>query len=288
MEKICFATLSIGDNYCSLARLLAIDLNKFAPGIPLFTLTSHPNYFSNSPNVIAQKHYSIFRSDYDKCFLIEEALKRYEVCICIDADMRVLDAWPINELWTPGINARSSTTILNHQISRSKQPDDAKCSKILELRKIEKLASKMGLDLEQDNVPWIHEFLFVVAPCKGLEKLFLDCFKQTALYCNLHNISAGCGVAMGLAASKAGFPVRRHAMQKVKFFDDRIEKIQISKGQANLEDSKHLFEELALLKYPNRPFSAKLFIKIKLRAKAIYTRLGAAIRACRDFQFYYR
>lgn len=288
MKKTCFATLSVGENYCSLARLLAVDIAKFAPTIPLLTLTSHPDYFSDLSNVIAQKHSSVFRSDYDKYFLIERALEQYEVCVCIDADMRLLDFWPTEEVWLPGINAKSCTTILKHQISRAKSPSNAEDSKITELRKIEKLACKMELDLEQSNVRWIHEFLFVVVSDKGLEKSFLSHFKKTALYCNLHNFSAGCGVAMGLAASKAGFPVHHHEMQGVKFFDDRIEKVRISKKQANLEDSKHLFEELALHKHPKRTFVAQLFQQITRKAKSIYLRLGAAIRACHDFQFYYR
>jgi hypothetical protein len=288
MNKLCFATLSVGKNYVSLAKLLAKDIEKFAPGVPLITLTSHPQAFHDSPNVIAKKHYSKFRSDFDKCFLIENALSEYDVCICIDADMRILDDWPIDEPWLEGINARSCTSIVKHQTSRITREDQENDPRAIELKAIKKLAGKMGIDLERERVRWIHEFLFVVKKHGGKENDFIENFKKTALYCNVHNISAGCGVAMGLAAYKAEFPVHHHTMPNVHFFDDRIEKRRISKGKSNQKDSQHLFEELARIKNPQHSFLEKLTNKIITYFKGKYLRFKATINAFYDFDFYFK
>lgn len=288
MNQLCFATLSVGKNYVSLAKLLAKDIEKFAPGIPLLTLTSHPQAFRDFPNVIAKKHHSRFRSDFDKCFLIENALSEYDVCICIDADMRILNNWPIDEPWLEGINARSCTSIVKHQTSRITRENQENDPRAIELKAIKKLAGKMGIDLESERVPWIHEFLFVIKKHRGKENDFIENFKKTALYCNVHNISAGCGVAMGLAAYKADFPVHHHTMPNVHFFDDRIEKVRISKGQSNREDTQHLFEELARLKDPQRSFLEKLTKKINSYLKERILRLKVRIKAFQDFDFYYK
>ncbi|HEY9598260.1 MAG TPA: hypothetical protein V6D33_11380, partial [Cyanophyceae cyanobacterium] len=251
-QEFCFATLALGSNYRELALELAKDLERYSLKKTFLVLTDKPEHFSSQRNVLAFKHKQRLYCDNDKSFLIEKALSMFDCCICIDADMRILAPIPENLGWQPGITARSCTSLIKHHqtiVNRTAKP---RPSKVKQLEVIKKAAKKMDINLETQNVYWMNEFLFVVKKDGGKEVEFLDWVKRISYYIELNGVNIGIGSAMGLAATKVGFPVRRDPMKGISFFDDRIEKVKIFHGKANPDDKKAYFETLKKLKTPER------------------------------------
>ncbi|HEY9653180.1 MAG TPA: hypothetical protein V6C95_21155, partial [Coleofasciculaceae cyanobacterium] len=161
-QKFCFATLALGSNYIKLALELAKDLERYSPKSILLVLTENPDYFSNQRNVLVFKHKQNLYCDNDKSFLIEKALSMFDGCICIDADMRILAPIPEDLEWQPGITARSCTNLIKHHqtiVNRTAKP---RPQKVKQLEVIKKAAQKLDINLEDQNVYWMNEFLFVV------------------------------------------------------------------------------------------------------------------------------
>lgn len=73
----CFCTLALREKYQKLTKTLAEDLKKYAPGGSLVVGTDAPQYFDNSPNVIAFKHTQkgILHCYNDKRFVLEKKFK---------------------------------------------------------------------------------------------------------------------------------------------------------------------------------------------------------------------
>lgn len=282
----CFCTLALGKTYRLLALELAKDLGKYSPNTSFLVLTDKPSEFNDQKNILAFQHKQVLYYDNDKKFLIKKALSLFNSCICIDADMRILAAVPQELKWLPGITARSCSSLLEHHqgIIHSNDQPNLKRVRILEV--IKKLAQNLNLDLE--NVKWIHEFLFVVANSSGKEIDFLKWFEMISRHLELNGVSIGPGSAMGLAAAKVGLPVRQDTMEGISFFDDRIERVRISKGQADPNEKLMYFEKLKTLKYPKRQPLEKLAVKLGKKIGHLDRSVRLRLDTLRNFDFYYR
>jgi hypothetical protein len=170
--KFCFCTLALGINYRNLALELAQDLKKYSPNILLVILTDKPQHFSNFPNVLAFKHRQKSVGCYhDKLFVIEKALSQFHSCIFIDADMRILASVPEDLEWQPGITAKIAWhNIVKHNKNK------------IEINILGKIAQKLNLNLE--DITFVHECLFVVTRDEGRELEFLKNWEKLPLIVN--------------------------------------------------------------------------------------------------------
>jgi len=275
-HRFCFCTLALGKKYCALASLLASDLQQYTPGTALVVLTDDPSSFTKHLNVIAVPHQQQSIGCYhDKRFVIQAAIDRFDSCIFIDADMRVLGDVSPDLNWLPGITARSGCGILKHNQNRSK---------VLSL--LTKVAEKWNLELA--TVQYINEFLFTVSRNAGKELAFLRYWDEIAPYFELHGIYAGEGNAIGLAAAKAGLAIQFDRVDRFPFFKDRIERIRISTGEAAPTEKLAYFDEQQRYEYPDRSRWEKLLTRLSKRAKKLYRILHLRAATLKKFNFYYR
>jgi len=288
-SNFCFGTLAFGANYRALALELANDLEKYAPGIPLLILTDKPQYFQNrNSNILPIRHKQLLYCDNDKKFLIEKALSLFDTCICIDADMRILAPIPSNLKFLPGITARSCTNLTKHLTIRLNKTNPPRSKLVREVEVTKKLAQKLDLDLDNDPIKFIYECLFVVQKQNGKEVEFISLIEKISRYFELHNVFIGIGTAMGLATAKFGVSIRHDTMDEISFFDDRIEKVRISKGQADPNEKAIYFERLKMLKYPKRSILTKVSDRMTKELKNFSRSGRLKLDTLKDFDFYYR
>jgi len=288
-KEFCFATLAIGQNYRALAReLLSKDIEQYASGTPFLILTDRPSEFKHCPNVIAVKHQPRFFCDNDKTFLIRAALSQFEYCICIDADMRLLAPLPSGLTVLPGITTRSCSGLARHLQTMIRRTDPPRPGQLKDAHNIRKVAQKLGLDIENEQVKFVHEFLFIVKRDGGREVQVLELAETISRYLELHGTQVGVGSALGMAAAKVGFPVRHSELSEIIFFDDRIEKVRIANGQADPTITTIYFQQLRALKYPKRSTLSKGWQRIRQTAELGQRRLRIQWEALKDREFYLR
>lgn len=287
-QEFCFATLALGSNYRTLALELAKDLERYSPNKTFLVLTDKPEHFSSQSNVLAFKHKQRLYCDNDKSFLIEKALSMFDWCICIDADMRILAPIPEDLDWQPGITARSCTNLIKHHQTIVNRTANPRPQKVKQLEVIQKVAQKMDIDLDEQDVYWMNEFLFVVKKDNGKEVEFLNWVRKISYYIELNGVNIGIGSAMGLAAKKVGFQIRRDPMEGISFFDDRIEKVIISKGEATPNEKLVYFETLKKLKTPERALFNKIGFKISKKMVNLERSLRLRLATLSQFDFYYQ
>jgi hypothetical protein len=97
--------LALGRGYNYLAKQLASDLARFAPGTRFLVLTDHPAVFKSLDNVEAVHHRKRSVLGYnDKLCVIREALTRFSTVVFIDADTRILAPVTLrSEIFIPGL-----------------------------------------------------------------------------------------------------------------------------------------------------------------------------------------
>lgn len=287
--KFCFCTLALGTKYRGLALLLAKDIEKYSPHTSFVVLTDHPHDFSEQSNVLAFKHRQQgVKSYHDKRFVIEKSLSLFNSCIFIDADMRILAPIPQELTWLqlPGITARACEDMPKKYGKVLAGTANAKLCKEFQLT--HKAAKKLNLQLDSKEVKFVYEYLFAVTKDSGREIEFLRQWGKIALYYELNGVYDAEGNAIGLAAAKAGLPVRWSAMEGITFFKDRTEFIKIQKGQSKMEEMSVYFEQQQMLEYPNRSFFERIVDKIVKSMKFSYKILNLRIQTLKDFDFYYR
>ncbi|MBD2563461.1 MULTISPECIES: hypothetical protein [Nostoc] len=285
----CFCTLACGKNYRDLALLLAKDIEKFSPNTSFVILTDYPNDFSQQPNVLAFKHrQQSIKFYHDKRFVIAKGLSLFNSCIFIDADMRILAPVPQYPKWisTPGITARGCENMPKKYAKVLAGNPDAKLLK--EFKVAKKAASKLNLELENEHLNFVYEYLFAVTKDSGKEIEFLKQWEILASYCELNGLYDSEGNAIGLAAAKAGLPVRWSTMEGISFFKNRIEFVRIKKGESKMEDMAIYFEQQTKLEYPKRFIWQKTILKIAKLIKYLYNFLRLRILTLKNFDFYYR
>ena len=123
MSDFCFATLALGKPYRERAKLLARDLETFAPGKSLVVATDGPQDFDGLPNVRTHPHRQtgLFRCLNDKRFALSAALDRHAAAaIFVDADTRIQEALPkdvefnspITTIYTPNLAEQAEKWLL--------------------------------------------------------------------------------------------------------------------------------------------------------------------------------
>jgi len=290
-KNFCFCTFAAGPIYRSLVKNLVSDIEKYAPGTTFILFTDKPSEFSNNSHVLGFKHKRQGISfHYERRFAIAKALSMFNSCMYLDADVRIcapVSQHIVAREWLPGITARSCTSMTKH--FRTLINDSPPPSMVRKFEFTKKMARKLDLDLEADQVPFINEFLFVVTRDAGREVEFLKQWEKLATYCELNGIHDAPAFAMGLAATKVGFPVRHDVMEGLDFFDDRIEAVRIAKGQSDPEAKKVYFEMQKKLEYPHRSIPQKIMRKIGKFIDYGYqsTRLKTT-SLLKYFDFYYR
>jgi hypothetical protein len=274
-SKICFGTLALGENYRSLAKLLSKDIEQYSPNTPLIVLTDKPQEFTNDANVLAFKHRQQSIGCYhDKRFVIAKGLSLFDSCIFIDADMRILA--PIEEEleWQPGITAHTVwTNILKHNKNE------------FEIKLLSRMAEKLNLNLEE--ISFVHECLFVVTKDSGKEQEFLRQWDRIAPFFELNGFYRGEGHTIGLAAAKAEFDIRRDSMEAIFFFKDKLEIQKLKRDESVSSEILKLLEIQKQYEYPSKTFIEKVIRKITKKVIYVYCLLSCRIVTIRNFKFYY-
>ncbi|MEH2276666.1 MAG: hypothetical protein V7K40_18225 [Nostoc sp.] len=269
-QQFCFCTLALGKVYRGLASLLAKDLELYSPNTAFIVLTDNPQEFSKYPQVLAFQHQQQgVKCYHDKRFAIAKALSLFNSCIFIDSDMRILAPIPeyIEWLLEPGISARACMD-MPKKFAKALTKTDKYFSKEIEV--IKKAAQFLNLDPECENVTFVHEYLFSVTKSAGKEIEFLETWEILAKYFELNGVYEGEGNAIGLAAYKAGLPVRWSEMSGISFFNNKTELIKIQKGQSNMDEMLTYFQEHGKLAHPKRSTLEKIVFKLSKAIMHVY------------------
>jgi hypothetical protein len=289
-KEFCFCTLALGERYREHALLLAQDIEKHSPETKLLILTDKPQEFSNYSHVLAFLHQQQSIGCYhDKRFVIAQALLLFNTCIFLDVDIRILDKVAPNLKYLPGVTARSCASFAEHnQAYISSVNDLHKPKRIRDLEIINKLAQKLDLNLEDNNIQFVMEMLFVVTRQDGREIEFLKHWETIALYCELNGFYGAEGYAIGLAAAKAGLAVRWDAMDGIVYFKDWVERQKITKGQANPDETLIYFQQHEAIEYRQNSIFQKLVRKLNKFIGYYYRSLCLRLATLSNFSFYYR
>lgn len=269
----CFCTFASGKLYRDLVKNLIGDFKKYAPGIPVILLTDKPSDFHDRHNdnlvILGHKRQGIL-SYHERRFAIAYALSKFNSCMYLDADVRICAPIPDKMLWSPGITARSCTSLNKHFRERLDKTDPPRPNLLKEFIFYKDTAQKLGLDLEKDPMTFVNEFLFVVTRDNGKEVEFLEQWQKLALYAELNKYHKHPAYAIGLAAAKVGFPIRHDTMDGLDFFDDRIEKVRIAKGQSDPDAKKQYFEDQKTIELSNSSILDKIIKKISKKIEYTY------------------
>ncbi|MEH1797925.1 MAG: hypothetical protein V7L13_01915 [Nostoc sp.] len=269
-QEFCFCTLALGKVYRTLAGFLAKDLELYSPNTAFIILTDHPQEFSKYPQVLAFQHQQQgVKCYHDKRFTIAKALSLFNSCIFIDSDMRILAPVPEDIEWLlePGISARACMD-MPKKFAKALGTTNKKFSREIEV--IKKAAQFLNLEPEWENVTFVHEYLFSVTKSTGKEIEFLETWSILAKYFELNGVYEGEGNAIGLAAYKAGLPVRWSQMSGISFFNHKTELIKIQKGQSNMDKMLTYFEEHERIAHPKRSILAKIVFKLSKAIMHLY------------------
>lgn len=276
-QDFCFCTLAVGSRYRAHAVLLAQDLQRYAPTLPLLVLTDRPQQFAPYPQVIAIKHsLQSVKGYHDKRLVLQAASDRYDICTFLDADVRILGPVSLAAMleFSPGLTARFGCGILKHN-------QHTKVRKALPL--IQSVAQALELDLEQ--VIWLHEFMFTLRRQDGLEQIFFDNWRKISHYFELNGIYDGEGNVMGLSAAAAGLNTGFRRVDLFAYFKDKIENEQIRAGKADPQMKRSYFDAHHTIEYPPQNLANKAALKLQKQADVHYRRLRLQIKTSLDQDF---
>lgn len=285
-KDFCFCTYVAGKTYRTLAKNLIGDLAKYSPGIPFIIYTDKSEEFKKYSNVLVFPHKRQGVLHYhERRFAIKKALSMFNSCMYIDSDVRICSAIP-NRQWLPGITARSCAVMkkrFQEQINKSNPPSK---NTIKKFEIFQKMANKLNVDI--DNTIWINEFLFVVTKDSGREENFLKNWEKLSLYAEVNGLHKHPAYAMALAANKANFEIRYDVMEGLEFFDDRIEKIRIAKGQVSSKDKIEYFQIQNTVENPHCSIFKKILNKLVKYFEYLYHSIRLRVMTMlTDYRFYY-
>ncbi len=240
-KSLSFCTSAFGKQYNSMAKLLAQDLEKFAPGHLFVIYTDMPALFENNPNVLAVRHSCRGVLSYqERRFAIFHALKTASSVMYLDSDVRICAPFPETLNFLPGLTARSCGSLQKHMKSQfDKQSRSSKLKRYV----IDKMAQRIGIDINRPDLKFINEFLFVVTTQEGRELAFLKFWGELAIYADTLGLHKHPTYAMALAAAKSNFSIHHSDMAGLDFFDDRIERERINKGQSSKDSKAEYFRQ---------------------------------------------
>jgi len=212
-KDLCFGGLALGREYRFYTRELAIDLEYFAPDVPLVVFTDVPEEFADHRNVIAIKHAqrSVIRCFHDIRFVLDHALEEFKTCIAINTNVRIVEPLPMDfaKALKPGIVALACEKLENHLRYELDDPAAWQRKSVVGVdRQVElvKLAcQKLGVSLSETD--YVFEIIYAVS-CEGEQKKkFIDTWGKLANFFEYHGMTWGEGFAAGIAAKVAGLPV---------------------------------------------------------------------------------
>ncbi|VEP18229.1 conserved hypothetical protein [Hyella patelloides LEGE 07179] len=243
IDFLCFCTSAFGEKYNLMAKLLAQDLQQFAPGCNFIIYTDRPHIFNDNSNVRAVKHSCRGVMPYhERRFAIWDALSVSSSVMYLDADVRICAPVPQNLKFLPGLTARSCGSLQKHIQRRFNQKSQS--NKSFKKRYIiEKMAHRISIDLDSPELKFINEFLFAINKDRGRELEFLKIWGDLAIYADTLGMHKHPTYAMTLAAAKSNFPIHHSRMTGLDFFDDRIEKTRISKNQSTSQAKSEYFNQ---------------------------------------------
>ena len=275
-QEFCFCTLAVGDRYRAHAEVLAQDIQNHMPSKTLCVLTDRPEQFARFPHVLAFKHHlQSVKGYHDKRFVLKKSLSLFESCMFLDSDIRVLGSVVEELKWSPGITARAGTSLVNHMKTITNQK---------ELKVIKEAAQKLNIDIQQ--VQWLHEFMFVMKKQNGLEEDFFELWQTISYFFEVQGIYNGECYAMGLAAARIGMTLDFFREDKFLFFKDNIERIRIKNGQSDLQDKQIYFDIHREIEYPKYSLWKKVKNKLSRQVVFYYRLLRLRIFMREDPNFY--
>lgn len=97
---ICFATMAVGKEYLQVAQLLASDVSLFCPGVPIFVLTNEESFAKGNSQVqiVPFRNAGYWFIYHGKIQAVRAAIAKFDICIFIDADCRLLAPPPFGAL----------------------------------------------------------------------------------------------------------------------------------------------------------------------------------------------
>ncbi|MBF2016925.1 MAG: hypothetical protein IGS23_17360 [Rivularia sp. T60_A2020_040] len=201
-KSLCYTTLAIGYEYNKYAKLLAKDIAKLSPNIPIVILTDRPQLFSKDLHVTAIKHnvqsVGIF---HDKLCCIEKCFENYDCSIFIDADCRLLENMAMSRNWKPGLTAKTHWNLEKHISPKGVLLPKKELTREL----VYEIAKQLQISVQECK--FVYEAIFTIRKDNGKEKEFFQIWKQIRDYFESNGIFDGEGVAMGLAAYKTSLEV---------------------------------------------------------------------------------
>jgi len=247
-----FCTLALGEKYCLLAQEMAANLADKSPEHGLLVLTDEPRAFQGLTNVIAQpfRQQGVLHCYHDKRFALKAALTLANTAIMLDVDASFEEHIP-DLKWPPGITGRTKSMV-EHAAKYTPE----------RLPHLRAIAQK--LDLEINNAIWLGESLFAVTRDQGREQEFLRVWSQVARYLQLRGIHAGEGHAIGLAAAKVGWQPQ-----------ETDSWLQLSALWNHFDASR-------------KQKTTTQWQKLQRRLAYHYRLNLERLKACRNFDFYYR
>lgn len=255
----CFCTLALGVPYCKLARQLASDLVRFAPGVPFVVVTDDPRSFKGVNNVRAISHRKKSVLGYnDKLCVIKKALDQYSTAIFIDADARILGPIDLNpDILKPGLWAfliREWAYMQDTYDTSVQGPEWQK----KDLRMLTLLRDEFNLASNGRDVPCVVESLFAVT--RGNEPdtaAFMQKWNDLAEFCEQRGFFVHEGYSMGLAARLTSFPIEQHGFEGFKFFEPVVSRaIDVANGLMTQEEYDVL--NAAISRYKDRNSRASI------------------------------
>ena len=267
-NSFCFCTAAYGQLYRNLCRRLAQDLERNAPGKTLIIYTDKASEFDEFKNTECYEEpmVGIIGAYHYRRFSIRKALQKFDFCICIDADVRIIEPVDLKFTVQPGLTARSCCSYNKHE---HKILDGTQTNKgrLWEYSVFCSMAEKMGIDPQNPELTWVNEFMFIVARDSGREIEFLDWWDRLALYAQLRRCPGGPCLQIALGAFQLGFEIRRDEMPGLTFFDDRIYLYYRERGAPRDERMEQCLVEQQSLESKKVDFLGK--VKRKLISKPI-------------------
>ena len=277
--NFCFCTLAVGQEYRNLALLLAEDVAIHAPHSKLVVLTDYPQDFVSQSNIIAFDYQPQSCKLYnDKRLVLAKALSLYDSCIFLDADIRILEKVPEEDInFSPGIVAYSSCSFTKHNFGRKLGKMHRRKAKRIELAQ-----QYMDFyDLNIENIKFVQEYCFYVTK----NEHFNDFIKQWEILANWfesHRIWGGEGHIIGLAAAQSGFPLNHDHCKKIKIFKDKMVRVKIKKKKENYQDYAAYFEQRNNAKIKPATILHKIINRYKKFIKFQYRFLLVKLKVLRD------
>jgi hypothetical protein len=248
---LCFATLALGDQYNLHATCLAMDMARLCPETPLVVLTDRPIAYTRYGNVKVVRHRqrSVWRCYHDKRFAFEEGLALAERCVYLDADSRLLQRPPADDLCDPGqLRARGSSglqqkydlEIANEHAERARgRRRRTTASRRLRLNR--DAAARAGVDVA--SVAFVPEPVLAVHRSGGGAARWLAEWEKLARYFELRGYSWGEGDAIGIAAAAVGWRVCNHDAVESWLFNDAFFRTEAQRKSPHLALIEQLTRE---------------------------------------------